>query len=198
MSLLIKETAKLFKTPEQWDNYLELTALKDDLVETWQNSVKKQVLDFFRKPENKIKGCSFSESSCFDWYLEGYQKAFAICVWGYRDFGLWIDTDEIDCEKANELVKEEKYKKIWSCFRNDEEIDEDWIFYEKGNFSFEGALNNRNFNDNEEIIWCANKYTKEYCQQIKEKLELFCTKENRLLLKKLYQKVKKTSNLQSI
>jgi hypothetical protein len=191
MQLLIDETAELFKTSEQWDNYLELVDLKGDIIEGWRDSVEKQVVEFFRKPVNEIDGYSFSKSSCFDWYVEGYDNAFAISVWDFRDFGLWVDEGKIDCDKANELVKEEKYKEIWKPFRNDEESDEDWIYYEKGNFHFDDARHNGNFEDEEEFIWYTYHRFNEYVEQIIEKLDLFCTEENRQLLKKLYKEVRK-------
>lgn len=191
MKLLIDKTSELFTTPEQWDNYLELAALKDGIVENWKDCVKKQVLKYFQNTENQIGNCFPSESrKSFDWYLQNCDRALAICLWDYRDFGLWIDEDKVDHEKANKLVKEEKYKKIWNLLRNDEVRDKDWIFYESGNFYFEGAFRNGNFHSAEEIIWCAKHNTNSYISQIKEKLEAFLSEENRQLIQELYQEIK--------
>jgi len=190
MKLLLDKTAELFQTPDQWDNYLELIDLKDELIHNWHDETEKRILDFFMKSENNVEGWLFKENDTFCWFPDGCGDVIALSLEDLMNFGLYIDINKIDSEKAKELVKTEKYRKLCMHHRNDDNNNDWYIFQEFGNFHFDGAASNGSFGY-ERLLWYAYHQSNVYIGQLFEKLNQIRTEDNVLLFQEFYKEIKK-------
>jgi len=195
MQSLINKTSELLKTPDQWDNYCELVELKDQIINMWRQSVHNSIMEYFNHPDNQIEGWKFDFTKHglmphFRWIPTNCDTIFTINLYQFKDFNLWLHANEIDSDAVKKKIKSDQFKRLLSNHRNDDDSHAWFIFQEKGNFYFEGATCNGNF-DYRRMLWYAYHRFDDYIKQLTEKLNLIRTEENVLLFQELYQEVKK-------
>ena len=195
MELLIEKTSQMLDTIERWENYCELTNLKKSIINKWTVSIHKRIMAYFEDSDNQMDGWSFDftksgGSPHFRWIPNNCDTIFTLNLYQFKDFNLWLHAEKVESVIVKEKIKSDQFKSLISYHRNDDDTHAWFVFQEKGNFDFEGADCNGNLSYRH-MLWYANFQFDDYIKQLKEKLDLICTKENSLLFQKLYQEVKR-------
>ncbi|NPE29022.1 hypothetical protein HNV12_13870 [Methanococcoides sp. SA1] len=194
MNILVKDTAEIFDTIGKWENYCELVSLKENIVNEWRQIVHNKIMEYFNRTENQVKGWSFDfteygETPHFRWIPEGCETLLTLNLYRFKDFNLWLHANEVDSSKVKNTIKTEQFKSLLLNHRNDNDSHDWFVFEERGNFYFDGAPCNGNF-DGSRMLWYAYHKFDRYIEQLHKKLDLIRTEENQILFQQLYSNVK--------
>ncbi len=171
---LIKQAMGLFDTPEKWNTFLELVWQKDSIRNQWFSLLKENANKYFSTAD-VVDGWIFNSWSVWDmhWYLSNHgDKSISLLLGWWGELSLHADGNFYDTEKANQLLKTEKYSPIISAFnRIDRFYEGNRIVTESRNFIFNSPYDSRF--DLDRLAWFAGNKTDLFLYQIAEKVNRF-------------------------
>ncbi|MDZ4809264.1 MAG: hypothetical protein SGI96_13495 [Bacteroidota bacterium] len=164
---LIEKSLELFSIPEKWNAFLELSFLKDKIIEHWKSKLKKYIIEKIDLPE----AWDFNQNG-MQWYLKEFgNNSLSIWLEG-EHFSLYAEQAHYDVDLINNKLKEHKFKSVNdSIMYKDIGFGNGYFFREKGRFEFENLYDN-NFDSNR-LAWFAGNKPDEYVNQIRKKLQPF-------------------------
>lgn len=184
----IKQAVQLFDTVEKWKAFLALTAQTNELRNVMHRTAYDSIKAYYFASNHNASGWSYMPITPNElfmvWYLTEYKENSICIVMGWSgEIYLEARGGEFynDVAKATLLLKSEKFNALLTKFQYvGTENDKKYLASEKFNFGF-GTTDDGNF-DSMRLAWYAHFKTKEFLQQIIEKVSRFQTPEMTALL----------------
>lgn len=168
----MNDVLKLFDSSEKWTAFRGLANMSEEIMRIWYNELRESLMAYFRIHQNNRWNVVYKGDGIGDirWYLKEFDEQSAcLCMEKVR-FSIWLNGSFYDYEKAKLLFQSSNFHPIHSIFRRDMWCYNSYLIAENGNFHFDNELNDRY--DYESLAWHAGNKTKEFSQQIIDKVEM--------------------------
>lgn len=182
---ILKQATELFDVVEKWDAFVELVNQQDKIKELWWNELQECVHKRGTNPEWRVYKYDGTEKLI--WYLSNAEQGESstsiyfdgqyICVYFYNG---------IDQQKAQELVKDERFQKIIDCFDNAEKGTGRYFVWEK----FKLKIKDEEISGTDKLAWYAGNKTEEFANQLLEKIQKLQTSEITNLFREINEECK--------
>jgi len=189
---LFKQAMTMFNSPEKWNAFIELVSQKDNIIDQWflklTESAKKKFL-----AEDLVQGWEFKTWGTFGmkWYLKEYGENSISLILDNGAFSLYAEPNFNNLEVIQKLLKTEIFAPLLQCFNRFDSLYQEGgkLITEDKNFSF-GSPYDSKF-DFDRLAWYAGNKSKDFLNQISEKVNKFRKDEKmNFLLNQLNQEAK--------
>ena len=174
---VLKQVEKDFSDRGQWNSFLELMKYKDFIRNSWLEVLKAELNTCFAV-ENGVEKWGYTSKNIWDyrWFIREFGQESLCLTFNSQSLHLWASRNVLDIKKATSLLQEKKFIPIVSAFERHDEIhgeDSDYKIIERGNFIFDADDSNDGHYSHDQIAWYAKYRTKDFVEQLKNKIDRF-------------------------
>jgi hypothetical protein len=174
---VLKQVEKDFSEKAQWNSFLELIKYKDFIRNSWFEILKKELNSCF-VVENVIEKWGYISKSIWEyrWFVKEFGQESLSLTFNSQSLHLWANRNFLDIKKITSMLQEIKYIPIVSAFERHDEIhgaDDEYKIIERGNFIFDENDGNDGHYSHDQLAWYARYKTKDFVEQIKNKIDRF-------------------------
>jgi len=171
---VLKQVEKDFSERTQWESFLELITYKDKILDAWFETLRSEINNYFAV-ENVIDKWGYVSKGIWDyrWFITEFNQESLCLLFDGCSFSLWVNSGFYDIKKISLFLFEKRYVPIISSFERTDDIKEnqEYRIVEHGNFVFGDASDGKYNHD--QLAWYARFKTKEFVEQIKNKVDRF-------------------------
>ena len=175
---ILQQVKKDFSDRGQWNSFLELIKYKDFIRDFWSGVLKAELNVCFAV-ENVVEKWGYTSKDIWDyrWFIQEFGQESLCLNFDSQSLRLWASRNVLDMKKVTSLLQEKKFIPIVSAFKRheDEFLGEntEYKIIEKGNFNFDADDSNDGHYSFDQIAWYAKYRTKDFVEQLKNKIDRF-------------------------
>jgi len=175
---ILQQVEKDFSERMQWYSFLELINYKDFIQNSWFDVLKAELNTCFASKENIVDkwGYVSINKSDYRWFITEFGHESLCLSFDGLSLHLWANGGYFDLANITSLLQTEKFWPIYLAFDRRDDIkgaDSSSKIIETGNFAFDETDSNDRKYNREQIAWYAKYRTKEFVEQIKNKIDKF-------------------------
>jgi hypothetical protein len=174
---VLKQVEKDFGDRAQWYSFLELINYKNSIRDTWLADLKAGLNACFA--QEIVEKWGYASYTIWDyrWFIQEFGPESLRLNFDGLSLRLWANRSVLDIKKVTALLQEKKFIPVVSAFeRQDNIFDEnnDCKIIETGNFTFnDNDSNDGHYLNHDQIAWYAKYRTKDFVDQVKNKIDKF-------------------------
>jgi len=191
---LLQKAMQMFDTPEKWNAFCELMNRNGEIQNRWWKNLQTEIYQrelSTGNPDWDIKIWNFIE---IKWFMRGENESSLLIYFRADGLRIYFNNNYLDVDKVNDLIKDQRFNIIKTCLEFDGS-DSNTICWEERRFYFGNDTYKGKFRDDRTLAWYAGNRTKEFADQVIEKVRKIQIPEITALFKEINEKCRKDNTV---